>query len=335
MKSFRIPDTMRAARYEVAGSEAGVIRVDEVPTPVPSRGEVLVEVIVSGVNPTDWKARANIPQALGDWITPNQDGAGVIVAVGEGVATERVGQRVWIWQAAWQRTTGTAAEYTVVPSAQAVELPVGSSFDLGAGLGIPAMTAAHSLFAAGPLGRDHQVLVHGGAGAVGHAAIQLARNVGARVATTVSTPDKAGLAAAAGAELVIDYTRDDVARQVRDWAPDGVARIVEVDLGRNISVDTAVIAPGGSIFVYARTEQPIEPGWDLMVANASITFVLIYTISAAGKQVAVDAITHALQSNALSALPATRFTLDDTAQAHDAVRDGAIGKVLIDVPAKT
>lgn len=192
-------------------------------------------------------------------MTPNQDGAGVIVAVGDGVAPERVGERVWLWQAQWQRASGTAAEYIALPAGQAVKLPDSASLDLGAGLGIPAMTAHRCLFADGPLTMADRVLVQGGAGAVGHAAIELARRAGARVASTVSGPEKAALAAAAGADLVIDYTREDVVRTVRKWAPDGVTRIIEVDPARNLEPDAAVLAQGGAIAVYARTTAPVQP----------------------------------------------------------------------------
>jgi NADPH:quinone reductase len=324
---------MLAARYPTSGQDAGTIRVERVARPEPGPGEVLVAVAVSGVNPTDWKARVTAASDAPAWVIPNQDGAGVVVAVGDGVADDRVGERVWLWQAQWQRASGTAAEYVALPAAQAVGLPEGASLDLGAGLGIPAMTAHRCLFADGPLGPADHVLVQGGAGAVGHAAIQLARRAGARVAATVSGPEKGALAAAAGAELVVDYRREDVAGRIGEWAPDGVARIVEVDLARNLEHDAALVAPGGAIVVYARTSEPIQPPWELMTANARIDFMLVYTMPDAAKRAAVDDITAALREGALSELPATRFPLVDTAAAHDAVQGGAVGKVLIDVGA--
>jgi NADPH2:quinone reductase len=324
---------MVAARYPTAGPDAGAIRVEPVPRPSPGPGEVLVAVAVSGVNPTDWKARGATGGDGPSWVIPNQDGAGVIVAVGDGVASERVGERVWLWQAQWRRASGTAAEYVSLPAVQAVPLPDEASFDLGAGLGIPAMTAHRCLFASGPLGPADRVLVHGGAGAVGHAAIELARRAGAPVATTVSGPEKGALASAAGAELVVDYRREDVVRRIRDWAPDGVARIVEVDLARNLAHDAAVLAPGGAIVVYARTTEPVRPPWDLMAANARIDFMLVYTMPEDAKRAAIADITAALREGALTELPCTRFSLSDTAAAHDAVERGAVGKVLIDAGA--
>ena len=322
---------MLAARYPTSGPDAGVIRLDEVPRPSAGPGEVLVAVAVSGVNPTDWKARASAAGSQPEWVVPNQDGAGVIVAVGDGVAPARIGERVWLWQAQWQRASGTAAEFVAIPAAQAVPLADDASFDLGAGLGIPAMTAHRCLFGDGPLRPADSVLVHGGAGAVGHAAIELAVRAGVRVATTVSSAEKAALASAAGAELVVDYGREDVVQRIRDWAPDGVARIVEVDLARNLSQDAKVLAPGGAIVVYARTQAPIQPPWELMELNLRIDFMLVYTMPDDAKQAAVEGITAALREGALTELPATRFSLAQAAAAHDAVQGGAVGKVLIDV----
>jgi NADPH:quinone reductase len=207
------------------------------------------------------------------------------------------------------------------------------SFDLGAGLGIPAMTAHRCLFADGPLTPADHVLVHGGAGAVGHAAIELAHRAGAHVATTGSSAEKGALAKAAGAELAIDYRTEDVAERVRGWAPNGVGRVIEVDLARNLAVDAAVVAPGGVVMVYARTETPVQPVWELMYNNVHVDFMLVYTMPDAAKAAAVADITAALRDGALTALPGPRFPLNETAAAHDAVEGAALGKVLIDVAA--
>lgn len=322
---------MRAARYPTAGVEVGRIRVESVDRPDPAPGEVLVAVVLSGVNPTDWKARQDgLPNDLG-WVIPNHDGAGVVVAVGDGVSPDRIGERVWLWLAQWKRATGTAAEFVSLPTAQAVRLPESASFEIGAGLGIPAMTAHRCLFADGALDSGDHVLVQGGAGAVGHAAIQLARRAGARVAATVSSAEKAVLAEDAGAELVIDYRSEDVAERVRTWAPSGVSKIVEVDLAHNVEADTEVLAPGGVIVVYARTLEPVGVPAGLMASNARMSFVLVYTMPDEAKRSAISDISWALQDGGLHALPVFRFPLADSAAAHDAVRAGAVGKVLIDI----
>jgi len=322
---------MLAAIYERAGA-SDVIALRELDAPEPGPGEVRVRVHVSGVNPTDWKTRART--APDGFQIPNQDGAGVIDAVGPGVDPERVGERVWIWFAAWQRPWGTAAQYTVVPAAQAVPLPDGASFELGASVGIPALTAHRCLFADGPIdGRS--VLVAGGAGAVGHAAIELARAAGAHVIATVSSERKAQLARDAGAHDVVDYTQPDAAERIRAAAPDGVARVVEVGLRANLALDLAVCAPDAVVVTYAddgRGDVPL-PVRALMTANLRLRFVLVYTMGAAAIAAAVDAVAQALADGTLTTLPLHRFPLADTGAAHDAVQAGAVGKVLVDVPA--
>jgi NADPH2:quinone reductase len=325
-------EAMLAARYPTVGFDQGTLSVTEMPRPAPARGEVLVRVRVSGVNPTDWKSRRSAGTAsVAEQIVPNQDGAGEIVAVGEGVDPARVGERVWLWEGQWQRAQGTAAQWIALPSRQAVALPPGISLELGAGLGIPAITAHRCLFADGPLS-GAKILVHGGAGAVGHAAIELGRWHGAHVATTVSSPEKAELAQAAGAELVIDYRSEPVGDRIRAWAPDGVARIVEVNLPANLSLDTEVLADGGVISCYTTPDRPVELSRSLMVLNAHIAFVLVYTVPLEPKLAAVADISQALRDGALTALPAHHFTLQHIAAAHDAVEQGAIGKVLVELP---
>ena len=325
-------DTMLAARYPTAGSDQGTLSVTEMPRPAPARGEVLVRVRVSGVNPTDWKSRRSGGNAsVAAEIVPNQDGAGEVVAVGDGVDPARVGERVWLWEGQWQRAQGTAAQWIAVPSPQAVALPPEISLELGAGLGIPAITAHRCLFADGPLS-GAKILVHGGAGAVGHAAIELGRWHGARVATTVSSDEKAELARAAGAELVINYRSEPASERVRAWAPDGVARIVEVNLSANLSLDTEVLASGGVVSCYTTPDRAVELSRSLMVLNARIAFVLVYTVQREAKLAAVADISQALRDGALTALPAHHFTLQQIAAAHDAVEHGAIGKVLVELP---
>src|SRR5262252_6354422 len=235
---------MRAALYRSMGKAAEVFQIEEVDRPAPGPGEVLVRVHASGVNPTDYKARSGaVPRPIDGFQVPHQDGAGVIEAVGPGVDPGRVGQRVWLWLAAAGRRWGTAAEWTVVPARQAALLPDGASFDLGASLGVPAMTAHHCLFSDGPI-TGQTVLVAGGAGAVGHFAIELAKRAGARVVTTVSSPQKAALAEKAGADLVVNYRTGDAVDQVRAFGP--VDRVIEVALGANLQLDLATARPHGT-----------------------------------------------------------------------------------------
>lgn len=339
---------MRAMVYRQAG-RSEVIRLEERSLPEPGPGEVRVRVHVSGVNPTDWKARqgGGLSSASGGVAqVPNQDGAGVVDAVGPGVDPGRVGQRVWVWEAAWQRPDGTAQEAVCLPARQVVVLPDWASFDLGASLGIPALTAhrcltAHSdvpaRLAPGAMS-GRAVLVTGGAGAVGHAAIQLAKWAGATVLSTVSGPEKGRLAEAAGAEVVINYRSEDVVAAVRGACPGGVDVIVEVAPNANGPVGAKVVAPGATISFYAQ-EGPEElhvPLRSHMTAGTRLQGVLVYTLSAAAKDAAVAAVAAAVSDGAMPVgaehgLPLHRFPLEQTAQAHDAVQSGVTGKVLIDV----
>jgi NADPH:quinone reductase len=339
---------MRAVVYSQAGGPE-VLRVVERPVPEPGPGEVRTAVRVSGVNPNDWKARrggGGDGQLPFPEVVPNQDGAGTVDAVGAGVDPSRIGERVWLWEAAWQRADGTAQEYVVLPERQAVRLPDGVSFDVGASLGIPVLTAHRCLtvselgpprLAPGRLG-GQTILVAGGAGAVGHASIQLARWGGARVISTVSSDEKAQRTLAAGANHVVNYRTSDAADQIRGLAPDGVDIVVEVAPAANAALDAAVLASNGTVAVYA-TDGGSELGLavgELMSRNIRYQFVLVYTVPPEVKDLAVADVAAAAADGALpvgdeAGLPLHRFPLDRTAEAHEAVEGSAVGKVLIDV----
>ena len=322
---------MKAALYERNGPAHEVLRVEDVERPEPGPGEVRVRVRVSGVNPTDVKSRGGATaRPIDGFQIPQHDAAGVIDAVGPGVDHTRVGQRVWTCMAA-TRKWGTAAQWTVVRDYQAVPLPGGISFDLGATLGVPALTAHRCLFADGSLA-GRTVLVAGGAGAVGHFAIELARYAGARVITTVSTPEKAELAAKAGAHRVVNYRDADVIDQVREFA-DRVDRIVEVDLERNLELDLAVAGPDTVVATYATTgHDPTLPVRRCMTANVTLRFVLLYGVPLPAIAQGAQDVTAALAADALTELPAHRFALDDIVAAHEAAEKGVVGKVLVDIP---
>jgi NADPH2:quinone reductase len=322
---------MRAAVYRRRGPARQVLEVVDLPVPDPGPGEVRVRVHVSGVNPTDWKARSGADPLDVEFQVPNQDGAGVIDAVGDGVDPARVGERVWLYFAAWRRQFGTAAEFVCLPEAQAVRMPDDSPFELGASLGIPALTAHRCLF----VDRDvagRTVLVAGGAGAVGHAAIELARRAGATVVATVSGEEKAELARQAGAHHVVNYREPDAAARIRAAGPGGVHRIVEVAPAANLRLDLEVAAPNASIAIYANDGgDPTVPTGALMRANIALRFVLVYTMGEEAVRQAVEHVSDALADQALTMLPVLRFPLERIADAHDAVEQGAVGKVLVDL----
>jgi NADPH2:quinone reductase len=301
------------------------------------------------VNPTDWKSRrGNGPgqRPPYDEVVPNQDGAGTIDAVGVGVDEALVGQRVWLWDTQWQRPDGTAQEYVCLPARHAIPLPDGASFDLGASLGIPARTAHRCLTVAegGPdrliagalAGRT--VLAAGGAGAVGHAAIELAGWAGATVITTVSSAEKAALAHAAGAHHVVNYREADAAAAIKDLAPGGVDIVVEVAPVANAALDVSILAAGGTVAAYAGggTDQLSLPVRSLMAPNARYQFVLVYTMPEAAKERAAAAVSEAAAAGVLRVgedvgLPLHRFPLERASDAHAAVEADIVGKVLIDV----
>lgn len=337
---------MKAIIYRDNGGPDVLQLVDrEVPAPGPR--EVRVRVAVSGVNPTDWKTRSGATNAKQfPEVTPHLDGAGVIDAVGDGVERSRVGQRVWLFMAAAGRPTGTAAEFTVVPADRAVPLADGADFALGASLGVPALTAHRALTVAEDGPRRLRpgaldgavVLAAGGAGAVGHATIQLARWAGATVISTVSGPAKARLATAAGAHHVINYREGDPAAAIRGLAPDGVDIVAEVALGANLALDLAVLRTRGTISTYANDGgKPVE--LDVrqnMMLNTRFQFLVLYTVGAEALAAGAEDVAAAVHDGALpvgeeNGLPLVRFPLDRTADAHRAVESGTVGKVLIDV----
>lgn len=339
---------MKAIIYTETGGP-DVLRLTDRAVPEPGPGEVRVRVRVSGVNPTDWKVRRGAaPGEATPYpeVVPNQDGAGIVDAVGPGVEALHPGMRVWLWEAAWQRADGTAQEYVVLPEAHVVPLPDAASFEVGASLGIPALTAHRCLTVAegGPqrlspgalAGRT--VLVAGGAGAVGHAAIQLARWAGATVVTTVGGPAKAELAARAGAHHVVGYREGDAAAAIRAVAPEGVDVVVEVAPAPNAALDQAVTAPNATFAIYANNggDELVLPVRAHMTPNIRIQFVLVYTVPDAAKHNAVAGVSAALADGALrvgedAGLPLHRFPLERAGDAHAAVEAGVTGKVLIDI----
>ncbi|WP_022885676.1 NADPH:quinone reductase [Glaciibacter superstes] len=339
---------MRAIAYTQTGTPSVLQLVDREQAD-PGEGEVRVRVVRSGVNPTDWKSRAGsgAGQSLPfPEVVPNQDGAGVVDAVGAGVSGVSAGDRVWLYLAAHGRPTGTAQEFTVVPAERVVRLPEGIGFDLGASLGVPAMTAHRALTVAedGPTRlapgalAGKTVLVAGGAGAVGHAAIQLARWAGATVITTISSPEKETLVTAAGADHIVNYRTTDAATAIRAIAPNGVDVVVEVSPAQNAELNQTVIANHGTISVYANNGGS-EVTLDVrrhFALNVRYQFLLLYTVGQGALAAAAEDITAALIDGVLpvgegAGLPLLHFPLERAAEAHAAVEGGAVGKVLIDV----
>jgi NADPH:quinone reductase len=324
---------MHAITYDSFGSAADVLKSADLPCPDPAAGEVTVKLVYSGVNPSDVKSRAGgrpgVTKPAFDQIIPHSDGAGEVVAVGAGVDAARVGQRVWIWNGQWQRPFGTAASHITLPAQQAVPLPDAVSFETGASLGIPGLTACHAVFGGGDVAGD-TVLIQGGAGTVGLLAVQLAKWGGAKVIATCSPKDMEAVRAA-GADHVIDYRADDLPAQVLA-ANDGafVETIVEVEFGINIAMDTEVIAPNGRIAAYGAAKElsPTLPFYPLLFKAVTIDIILIYLLPPAEREQTITRLHNALTDGALDCPVEKIYPLAETVQAHQAVeaaeRSGAI-----------
>jgi NADPH2:quinone reductase len=323
---------MRAAYYEKNGAARDVLRIAPVDTPTPGRGEVRVKLKTSGVNPSDVKAREGRTRKLTyPRIIPHSDGAGEIDMVGDGVPAARKGERVWVWNGQWKRPFGTCAEYVILPAALASPLPASVSYEAGACLGIPAMTAYHAVAVAN-VGKGSNVLITGGAGSVGHYAIQFAKARGAMVLTTISSEAKAKLARQAGADHTIDYKRENVGERVMAATGNtGVDAVVEMDLAANAKLYPGVLRPRGHIVVYGTgSAEATIPAQPALVNALKIEFVYVYELKAAEREAAVSAINRMLDSQALINNVALSLPLNDIVAAHEAVEQGqTMGNVVV------
>ncbi len=326
---------MRAATYTELGAAADVLRIEECATPEPGPGELRVQLRTSGVNPSDWKARLRgrggaipFPQ-----IIPHSDGAGVVDAVGEGVDDARIGQRVWVMNGQWKRPFGTAAEYIALPEKYVIPLPDAADFAEAACFGIPFLTAQRAVTFDGDVA-GQTILVAGGAGAVGHHAIQIAKYKGARVLTTVSSPEKADYVLAAGADEAINYRSEDVTARVEELTEGrGADRIIELNLSANAPLYGRILAPGGTVIVYG-TDQPtaIIPAQDFIVRGAALKWFIVYELADADRDAGVADLNRMLADGALTTTIAARFPLDDIVAAHEMVEAAKhIGNVVVDI----
>jgi NADPH:quinone reductase len=324
---------MRAVYYEQNGSAREVLRVGEVDTPQAGPGEVRVKLVTSGVNPSDVKSRQGSTRKI-TWprLIPQSDGAGVIDQVGDGIAKSRIGERVWVWNGQWKRAFGTAAEFIALPAAQAVKLPDKVSFEAGACLGIPAMTAIHALALAGA-DKGATLLIAGGAGSVGQYAIQFAKSLGATVLTTISSPEKAAAAREAGADHAIDYKREDVGERVMALTGKrGVDAVIEMDLAANANLIPFVLRPKGSVIVYGTGAATASlPAYFCLTNSIRVQFFLVYELDTRERERAVSRIGRALDQGRLINRVGPTFALTDIAAAHEAVERGTIGNVIVTI----
>lgn len=322
---------MKAAWYEGNGPARDVLKVGDLPEPRLAAGEVLVRVHASGVNPSDVKSRAGRP-LIAPRIVPHSDGAGVIEDVGEGVPRDRIGQRVWTWNAQWKRPNGTAADYVGLPAAQAVHLPDNTGFDEGACLGIPALTALRALTVDGSI-VGKRVLITGGAGAVGAYAIQMARHLGAaQIITTISSDAKAAIASGFGADHTINYKTENVVEGIQALTGGaGVDRIVEVDAAANVRDLPQILAQDGLYVVYGSGKPSIPFEFvPMIIRGGGVRFFIVYELSREARQSCCDALGGFLKAGLLKHFVSQKFSLDDIAAAHEAVERAEVpGNVVV------
>jgi NADPH2:quinone reductase len=327
---------MRCVFYDRFGPAADVLTPDTIDTPAPAAGEVTVRMAFSGVNPSDIKARAGsrpgVVKPAFPQVIPHSDGAGVIEAVGDGVSSDRIGTRVWIWNGQWQRAFGTASTHITLPSVQAVDLPGAVSLETGAVLGIPGLTAAEAVFGAGDV-KGQTLLISGGGGTVGYLAVQLAVWGGARVIATCSPRDMDRVKDA-GADTVLDYRSETLAADIIK-ANDGalIDRIAEVEFGANVAMNTEVIAQNGTIAAYGSQIEmaPTLPFGPLLFKAVTLDIILIYLLPLRARLERISRLHAALTEGALVCPVAQVYPLADCAAAHDAVLSGArAGAILVD-----
>jgi NADPH2:quinone reductase len=327
---------MQAAWFERFGDASGVLQVGELDTPAPGPGEVLVRLYTSGVNPSDVKKRAgSFPDLLdGGLVVPNSDGAGVIESVGDGVAASRIGERVWVYQAQYARRFGTAAQYVAIDNERAPHLPDNTGFDVGASMGIPAMTAHRCVFADGNV-EGQTILVNGGAGRVGHYAVQWASQAGANVIATASNETDVVACATAGAGKVVNHRDEHFAAAVLE-ATNGekVDRVIDMEFGTNLETSLAVLRTGGVIAAYGSVQkpEPVLPFFRLMYMDLTVRFVIVYAMPEPAKQFAVADIERALTAGSLQHRIAHTYPLEEIAEANELVeRPGTRGTVILHI----
>ena len=322
---------MKAAFYERNGTARDVLQIGDVEAPHPGPGEVRVKLAVSGVNPSDVKSRQGSTRKIAyPRVIPHSDGAGVIDEIGDGVSKTRVGERVWVWNGQWKRPYGTAAEFIGLPATQAVALPEKVSFDTGACLGIPAMTAAHAV-AIAEIGKGTTILVSGGAGAVSQYVLQFAKAKGAVCLATVSSPEKAKAAQEAGADQTINYKRENVGDRVMELTGKrGVDVVIDMDLTANAKLLPVVLRPKGRVIIYGTGPEATIPAAFCLVNSIQLLFFLVYDLDATERERAIATIDSALkQGGLLNRVAQPTYKLADIAAAHEAVERGSLGNVLL------
>ena len=319
---------MKACWFDAFGSAQDVLQQGDWPTPEPSPDEVLVQLHTTGVNPSDVKKRAGaFPDLLESGpVIPHSDGAGVITAVGEGVSPSLVGERVFVYQAQYGRQSGTAAEYVALDSVRAPVLPDNASFEVGACIGIPIMTAHRCVFADGPVA-DQLILVTGGAGRVGYYAIQWAHRAGARVIATASNEQDATACREVGAEAVVNHREPEWGQAVLDLTGgQKVDRVIDVEFGANLPELLQCVRIGATIATYSSTvvPEPALPFRTMLFMDLTVRIVIVYAMPEEAKAQAVVDTQAALTEHGLQHRVAETLPFEQMAKAHEVIEEGSV-----------
>jgi len=319
---------MKAIKFEKFGPASEVLVLVDEPDPKPCDDEVLVKIETSGVNPSDVKKRGGSASNLLDdgFVIPHSDGAGVIVEVGKNVSKDRIGQRVWVYQAQYDRRFGAGAELLAIDNCRAPQLPDAASFEVGACMGIPAMTAHRCVFADGDV-TGQTILVTGGAGRVGHYAIQWAKIGGAKVIASASNPDDLAACKEAGAEAVVNHRESDFSDQIKVASGGNkIDRVVDVEFGANLDTVLSVVGTGATITTYSSTQdlQPTIPFYKMMFLDVTVRFVIVYAMPESAKQQAIKDINEALEAGKLIHRIAHSLPLAECARAHEIIEQGTV-----------
>lgn len=331
---------MKATYNTSRGEARDTLVMLDADKPTPGPGEVLVKIATSGLNPSDVKVRSGAQGPMvAEQVQIHNDGAGKIDAVGEGVSEARIGQRVWLYainrseDGMKQGVLGTASEYVTCPSEQAPDLPDNAGFDIGACLGVPAMTAHRAVTWAGDVS-GKLVLVTGGAGAVGQIAIQIAKAKGAQVIATVSSADKAKIATDAGADTVINYKAENIAERLIEVAPGGIDHVADVDLAAHVGIYPQIMASGGTVGAYATASNltPEIPFYPLAFKNIGVQSVFVYSMSDESKKAAISDINDMLAAGTLKPQLAQTFGFTEITAAHEMIEaGGVVGNIVINI----
>ena len=335
-QKFNNREKMKAAWFKSFGTAKDVLEVGDWKTPEPAHGEVKIRLHASGVNPSDTKKRAGANPALLDPgpVIPHSDGAGVIEDVGSGVPKSRIGERVWTFNAQYGRQEGTAAEYVCLPSQQAVWMPDNTSWEAGAMMAIPAMTAHRAVFADGGV-EGQNIVVTGGAGRVGYYAIQWAKYFGANVIATASSQTSREECMNAGADFIVGHPSNEVNKEIMEFTGGNkVDRIVEGDFGANLLPVLDILKTSGVIASYSSMTDmnPSIPFVRMMFMDLTLRLVLVYAMPDEAKMDAIEDITHFLSMDRLDNRVAETHPLEEIVKAHEAIEQGGNnGSVIVTI----